>query len=612
MVRNFGYNLFRNIFMFLDWAVYSLISMLDQAIFDIADLNPQIFQNFYNDVIRRLYIILAIFMLFKITVSLLTYLVNPDTITDKQQGAGKLVTKIIVTLIMLIMAPTIFGLMTDVQKPLLKTLPRLILARTTYNGDTNQVSAGTALADDGTQISWTVLTAFFNRNPECVSDPAAANSEPDYESWIENNNDNTKNTLPANILRLSLDHVNDACGSRDGSIYAYEYTPVISTIAGGFLCYCLIGIAIAVAVRMFKMLILQIIAPIPIMSYIDPKASKDGAFNHWIKLYFTTWLELFINISIVYIIIYLVSNLLIGENGEEFLTYVQSLGGRRGTFFMVFVILGLFAFARQAPKFILDALGIKNGGGFGKVLGMSAAVVRTPWTVANEIREGNAHDEAAGFSNAFTRGWNVLGGIAKGVGSTGMAVGDGYNADKGARQAALNNLDRRRQELLNRDKRMAAVDKEYEDYLTDRFQKKGADIVVSGITAPDGTNLGLVTLNEFDNARQVATAKGLSTFQVNGKTFDTYGSDVERVRGDIIDAGTELLASGTGHDRNGNPVRLSAEEAEGVQDYRRSIRQTGGYTRRNQYGIKPYRSRRKPTERHVNIQNNTRQNRQSK
>ena len=43
------------------------------------------------------------------------------------------------------------------------------------------------------------------------------------------------------------------------------------------------GITIDVAKRVFKLIILEVVAPIPIMSLIDPKSSKDGAFSHWLK-----------------------------------------------------------------------------------------------------------------------------------------------------------------------------------------------------------------------------------------------------------------------------------------------------------------------------------------
>lgn len=415
MVRNSGSNIFRQLFMWIDWVIYNLVSFLLQTVFDIADVDASVFTGLAEGITSKVYLILAIFMLFKVTVSLLTYLVNPDTISDKQQGAGKLVTRIMVTLIMLIATPTVFGLMMRAQAPILRTLPRVIIGKNVYSSNQNQLSAGTEMADNGTRIAWSILKAFYYKNPDCYD-----GSNFEAPGWSE--------PIEDNVITKANNHINDYCEVKDdGRVYAYEYTPIISTIAGGFLCYTLIGITIMVAIRMFKMLILQIIAPIPIMSYIDPKASKDGAFSKWSKTLISTWLELFINIGIVYIVIYIVTEIILGEDGSNFLQYVGDLeSGRRKAFFLIFVILGLFAFARQAPKFIMDILGIKEGSGFGKALGLSASTLG----MIGSARASYAASRAA--DDTLDRDHNLLRNVGAGLFG---AVG-GYSAGANATMSA--------------------------------------------------------------------------------------------------------------------------------------------------------------------------------
>ena len=53
-----------------------------------------------------------------------------------------------------------------------------------------------------------------------------------------------------------------------------------------------------VAIRAIKLGILRIIAPIPIISYVDPKSAKDGSFNNWLKALISTFAELFIKTAI--------------------------------------------------------------------------------------------------------------------------------------------------------------------------------------------------------------------------------------------------------------------------------------------------------------------------
>ena len=70
-------------------------SILTQA--DIADMAD------------RIYKLLAIFMVFKVTLSLITYVVNPDDFSDKSKGVAKLGTNIVISLSLLILTPYIFN-----------------------------------------------------------------------------------------------------------------------------------------------------------------------------------------------------------------------------------------------------------------------------------------------------------------------------------------------------------------------------------------------------------------------------------------------------------------------------------------------------------------------
>ena len=99
--RGLVWNTVRSLFGTLDSIAYTLFSWVMQLIFDIAEVSTSdAFNNFYGEIQSRIYAVLAIFMLFKVTISMLTYLVNPDSITDKSNGIGKLSTRIIVSLVM--------------------------------------------------------------------------------------------------------------------------------------------------------------------------------------------------------------------------------------------------------------------------------------------------------------------------------------------------------------------------------------------------------------------------------------------------------------------------------------------------------------------------------
>lgn len=427
MERNMITKAIRWVFALLDWVFYNLISILMQAIFDIA--NFSLSEGIFEKLINRVYLVLGIFMLFKITISLLTYLVNPDKISDKENGVGKLSMRVVLVLVMLIMLPSTFQLLNDVQNALLPTLPRLILDSSNGDDSVNQIS------DNGTKIATSIYGAFFYDNPDCVG------GEPTGVTPYN------QTTVDINYM---FNNVNLSCQTtNNGSMYQYEYTPIISTLAGGFMCYVLIGICITVAIRMFKMMILRMIAPIPVISYIDPKSSKDGSFSKWVKTLTTTWLELFINLGILYLIVFLVNSLLINSAGQLW-DATQGFGFIRKSFFIVFVIMGLFAFARQAPKFIMDALGIKNQGNFMRAMGLSSVALgslgATAGSMAARVKHHNNKGTAV-VSAPFDFAKSVFSGIAS-VGAGGNAIlstdkptlTTGMDAQKKYQAQNLNNI----------------------------------------------------------------------------------------------------------------------------------------------------------------------------
>jgi len=130
------------------------------------------------------------------------------------------------------------------------------------------------------------------------------------------------------------------------------------------MAFLMVGFCIDVAIRAFKLVILRMIAPIPVISYINPKSAKDGAFSAWSKALISTWIDLFTRLGILYFVLYMIDTIILKGNFE-----LGDLGFFRNAVVIAFLIIGLLFFARQAPKFIMDILGIKGGKGLGIGLG---------------------------------------------------------------------------------------------------------------------------------------------------------------------------------------------------------------------------------------------------
>ena len=349
-------NLLRPFFGGIDYLVYTLLGWVIEGIFNLSSIVAS--QKVTEVIYTRIYTILAIFMVFKLTFSFIKYIVSPDAMMDKERGVGKIIARTLTMLAILIMLPTIFfksdifpgqnaPILTMLQNGVIKTLPKIILG---ISDDSGNVT--TTAKENGNVMALNMLSSLYY--PSECKDAAVCDS------------DNNLTSLSGFSTSFNMTDTN--------SSYVYYYMWPLTTICGIVLVFILVGIAVDVAIRVFKLMILQMIAPIPVMTYIDPKSSKDGAFNSWIKTFTTTYLDIFIKLGTVYLLLLLVKEFF---SGNLFGNVYKTLGFASGNFVMIFLIIGLFHFAKEAPKFIKDALGIKDSGGgsfMGKALfGMAGA-----------------------------------------------------------------------------------------------------------------------------------------------------------------------------------------------------------------------------------------------
>ena len=87
---------------------YGLVRELSTCI-NLDDLNLDGFGN-------AIYTLVGIFMLFRLAVSLINALINPDKIHDGKTGVGKILTRIMVSLVLVLAGPFVFNLLSDIQE----------------------------------------------------------------------------------------------------------------------------------------------------------------------------------------------------------------------------------------------------------------------------------------------------------------------------------------------------------------------------------------------------------------------------------------------------------------------------------------------------------------
>lgn len=337
----------RDFFLLLDKAVYTILSVIFQLIVDLAN-----FELFSNEAItsfsNRIYLILGIVMIFKLMISFIQMLINPDNMQDKEKGLGGILKRVVISLVLIVMIRPIFDLSRQLQEKLLPIIPKVILAAKVDTFDDGEVTTSA-----GNILAYYSFIPFFYPYPGCEGQSHLGGIGNDTTATIYKVSD-----ITSKEAKMKCPESTDEDG------YAYRYQYGISTLVGAFLIYVLVTVALKVAIRAIKLSLCEILAPIPIASYIDPKTSKQS-FDKWVETSIKTYLDLFTRLAVVYFVIYVFTLLFTSQNNG--LTKFQELIGKyngdtgRALLVALFIIVGLLYFAKEMPKFVTSILGIPEG-----------------------------------------------------------------------------------------------------------------------------------------------------------------------------------------------------------------------------------------------------------
>lgn len=404
-------DLFRSLMFFLDGIVYGFIPTLYGLISYIAQVD--IFSSDPNiqKLMSQIYSLLSIFMLFKLSFSFLQYIINPDSLTDESKGIGKIVTHVLVVVILLVTVPYIFNIGYKLQAAIVQSniIGELLLGSSFSNG-TDQRDVGLILQEffdlpdpnapeqeqmetsdtsnkletNAKDLQFLIFGAFYSINTEklteCEGTPIIGSNEMGQneacitklaEEFDSNDDLINNNANLANYFRTSGDEsgdnrkfeeLGDILNWRIDNVYVVNYLPFISTVAGIYLVFLLITICIDIAMRAIKLCFLQMIAPISIVSYVDPKESSgDSKLRRWASEAGKTYAMLFIRLATVFLVIRFVSIIASSVFERDFLSAIDS---DYKMWIFVFLILGAFVFAKQVPKLLENLLNIKSSGEF--------------------------------------------------------------------------------------------------------------------------------------------------------------------------------------------------------------------------------------------------------
>lgn len=603
-------DILRSIFGLIDNIVYFLISILYQIFFNVANatlISGETIKAFYG----RIQLILGILIMFKLAISLISGIMNPDTISDNKNGFFGIIKRIVIALVMLVLIvplniPTsdlgedggfnaqlnnngiLFGTLYEFQNIALSqnTLARLILGVSsgTTNGDINRTSK-----EAGNELASIILKSFVTINVK--SEDGDPNNPDDRMCQDTDSQERMIDYMDPTITTSGiLNMINDHCKVKDNGgvsqidegskYYVFNYSVLLSTVVGVFFVIILLGFIIDVAIRAFKLAILRLISPIPIISYVDPKAQQNGAFGAWVKAVTSTYIDLFLRLAIVYFILFIVQEFSV--NG-----IIMDVGsGAVGLFSKIFILLGLFFFAKEAPGFIQSSLGIKSNGqglfsGLGKILGAAGGVAGAYRGAVSGFQASRKASEVNYYNkpNKIIKPWNrwvkplassALGGLTGAGaalttardskdhqfsramnrvnqmnasrmnyandgstwwGGVKSVIGQAFTTQSSYERLQLNEdrLKRQIEEAKGKKDALATIQSMAEDKARTSNKTVG-EVTLGGVS----TNLNY---NEFIAKRQAAASAGASRFRVN--SYDSAGNVIGTKNIDMTDAMSE-------------------------------------------------------------------------
>ncbi len=401
-------NAFRTLMFFFDNIVYGLIPTIYTLLLYLSQIDIFSTDTGIGELVSQIYTLLGIFMLFKISFSILQYLIDPNAFSDSSKGFGKLLKNVIVALILLVMVPFIFQFAAKLQYVVVNSniLGNLILGSTSASVTETDINLATtepsevlsetsnSFNESAKDLQFLMYGAFFSVNtdviPECEGTPIfgsvemAQNTEclTKLEEYFESETDISSNNVTLGSFfkyansseNPNPDCENGLCDFRDfkdfdkllwwrvDNEYAIDYLPVISVAAGIYVIFLLITFCIDIAVRSIKLCFLQMVAPISIVSYIDPKESMGNSkLRNWVNECLKTYVSLFIRLAVIFFVMRLISIIASGVFSDE--GFVRKLNANEYTMWIyLFLVLGAFMFAKQVPKMIETLFGWKNTG----------------------------------------------------------------------------------------------------------------------------------------------------------------------------------------------------------------------------------------------------------
>lgn len=333
----------------IDHVLYSLLGKVYSIVIGFSSaelLNHDTIKQMSNN----LYVLIGVIAFFRLAVVLVNAIIDPDKLNEKGKGISNIFFRVVGMIILLVVTPFLFQKSYELQSKIVKNnlVFKVILGDKAGNLENNP---GQALKSITISSLITVDKNFATFDAKSGYTPTEKCTRSCEDAVEEYNKEYKKGKF--NLTKLSK--YIDGSKKIDGQeIYYYDYMMIVTGIVGIFMTWIIISFGIDIAVRMFELITLELLSPLFIATFVDPKSAQSGPFKNWLSAVGRSYLSLYIRLAILALMLLLISA--IKES-----TIFDSFGTSSG-FAKIFMVIGLLIFAKKAPKWISDMIGLKGDG----------------------------------------------------------------------------------------------------------------------------------------------------------------------------------------------------------------------------------------------------------
>lgn len=350
----------------LDAIVYSVVVYVYNIFQIVAQLNFSVISSWTQPLVNRVEALIMVLILFKLGMSFIQYMITPEKFNEKSTGGSALLINIVICSVLLVSYQFIFTVFNELSMLIIGyqdgyefTVLKQIADVESENGGDEAGLLGRFIFGEkfesenfGKQLAAITLFSFFD---DKVAYQGNGRSDDVLAKIYKQSSDEVNFFEITNMADAIYRDSNDEEIANHGST-EYRF-PLLSTAVGIYLVYTLTVLTIEVAIRIFKLIILQITAPIAIITTIEG-GTKSKTFQSFYKTYISVYTSLFLRVAVVYLVSALVSMFTQNFDTLNIGTRSSIMGG----FVFVIIVVSLFTFAKKIPSFIDKALGLNSSG----------------------------------------------------------------------------------------------------------------------------------------------------------------------------------------------------------------------------------------------------------